>query len=31
MALLTILIYLPTHLLLKKICPTPEQAAAKRA
>lgn len=29
MALLTILIYLPTHLLLKKICPTPEQAAAK--
>lgn len=29
MALLTILVYLPTHLLLKKICPTPEQAAAK--
>lgn len=27
--LLTIVVYLPTHLLLKKICPTPEQAAAK--
>lgn len=31
MAMLTILAYLPTHLLLKKICPTPEEAAAKRA
>lgn len=31
MAMLVILAYLPTHLLLKKICPTPEQAAAKRA
>lgn len=31
LALLTILIYLPTHLLLKKICPTPEQALAKAA
>lgn len=27
--LLTIIVYLPTHLLLKKICPTPDQAAAK--
>ena len=31
MALLIILVYLPTHFLLKKICPTPAQAAAKRA
>ncbi|MGV3659010.1 MAG: hypothetical protein ACO1TE_02465 [Prosthecobacter sp.] len=30
-ALLTIIVYLPTHLLLKKLCPAPEQAAAKRA
>jgi hypothetical protein len=30
-ALLVILVYLPTHFLLKRICPTPEQAAAKRA
>jgi hypothetical protein len=31
MALLIILVYLPTHFLLQKICPTPEQAAAKHA
>lgn len=31
MALLTIIIFVPTHFVLKKICPTPEQAAAKRA
>jgi hypothetical protein len=31
MVLLIILVYLPTHFLLKKICPTPAQAAAKRA
>lgn len=30
-ALLSILVYVPTHLVLKKLCPTPEQAAAKRA
>lgn len=30
-ALLVILVYLPTHLLLKKLCPTPAQAAARRA
>ena len=31
MALLIILVYLQTHFLLQKICPTPEQAAAKHA
>jgi len=31
MALLTIIVCLPTHFLLRKLCPTPEQAAAKRA
>lgn len=30
-ALLIILVFIPTHALLKKFCPTPEQAAAKRA
>lgn len=30
-ALLIILVFIPTHFLLKKICPTPAQAAAKRA
>ena len=30
LALLFILAFVPTHLALKKICPTPEQAAAKR-
>ena len=30
-ALLTIVVFVPTHFVLKKICPTPEQAAAKRA
>ena len=30
-ALLVILVYLPTHFLLKKFCPTPAQAAARRA
>lgn len=30
-AMLVIIVYVPTHFLLKKICPTPEQAAAKRA
>ena len=30
-AMLIILVFIPTHLVLKKICPTPEQAAAKRA
>ena len=30
-ALLSIVVYVPTHLVLKKLCPTPEQAAAKRA
>lgn len=30
-ALLSMVVYVPTHLLLKKLCPTPEQAAAKRA
>jgi len=30
-ALLIILVFVPTHFVLKKICPTPEQAAAKRA
>jgi hypothetical protein len=30
-ALLVILVYLPTHLLLKKLCPTPAQAAARPA
>lgn len=29
--LLTVLVFLPTHFILKKICPTPAQAAAKRA
>ncbi len=29
--LLIILVFLPTHFVLKKICPTPEQAAAKHA
>ncbi len=30
-ALLSIVVYMPTHFVLKKLCPTPEQAAAKRA
>lgn len=30
-ALLCIVVFLPTHLFLKKICPTPAQAAAKHA
>lgn len=30
-ALLTFVVFVPTHFVLKKICPTPEQAAAKRA
>ncbi|OYW31691.1 MAG: hypothetical protein B7Z47_00325 [Chthoniobacter sp. 12-60-6] len=30
-ALLIFVVFVPTHFLLKKICPTPEQAAAKRA
>jgi len=30
-ALLTIVVFVPTHFVLKKICLTPEQAAAKRA
>lgn len=30
-ALLTFVVYVPTHFVLKKFCPTPEQAAAKRA
>jgi len=31
LALLFIVVFVPTHFALKKICPTPEQAAAKRA
>jgi hypothetical protein len=31
MAMLIIVIFVPTHFVLKKLCPTPEQAAAKRA
>ncbi len=31
MALLIFVVFVPTHFVLKKICPTPEQAAAKRA
>jgi hypothetical protein len=30
-ALLVIIVFVPTHFVLKKVCPTPEQAAAKRA
>ena len=31
LALLIFVVFVPTHLVLKKLCPTPEQAAAKRA
>lgn len=31
LALLIFVVFVPTHFVLKKICPTPEQAAAKRA
>ena len=31
MALLTFVVFVPTHFVLKKFCPTPEQAASKRA
>lgn len=30
-AILVIIVFVPTHFILSKICPTPEQAAAKRA
>jgi len=30
-ALLVIIVFVPTHFVLKKVCPAPEQAAAKRA
>lgn len=31
LALLFFVVFVPTHFVLKKLCPTPEQAAAKRA